>query len=179
MELAPALIGFVGVIVTLVVNAWLGRRAQQKQWNHEQDRRNEQLIRERIALRSAFLGELKVSLQNTRGIVQAYEEAIKSRLKSAVIPVAVSDDVYRNAIARIGLLSEPEIRKIADAYVRLRGRREILRTLNDKTPRSDHFVVVSAQKIPDEIAATNNMIAFIEGTVSLLERGLDIDLPMK
>ena len=46
-------------------------------------------------------------IEHTRRIVQTYEEAIKSCLKGAVIPVGVSDDVYRNSTARMGLLSEP------------------------------------------------------------------------
>lgn len=98
------LLGFVGVIYAIIMNARLTRQ------QHERE-----LIQERSALRAALIAELK-------GLRQTYEDRSNTLREgengqSALIPEYVSNQVYSQLINRIGLLTAEEIEAVMDAYL--------------------------------------------------------------
>ena len=106
--LLVGVIGFSGVCVTIWFNA--------KQSHLE---RRESLRIERRVLRIALLEELQ---QNRQIVSQAMQLRNSSRSESRVygVPQVIFDDIYNQAIGRLGLLSRGEVRKILHAYLRLR-----------------------------------------------------------
>jgi len=98
------LLGFAGVIYTIIMNARLTRQQRERE-----------LIHERTALRAALIAELK-------GLRQTYEDRSNQLRKgesgqSALIPEYVSNQVYSQLLNRIGLLTAEEIESVMDAYI--------------------------------------------------------------
>lgn len=101
--LVVGVIGFSGVVISLLVNAWLSRRQHVRAVHHEMD-----------TLRTALIAELEL-------IQRSFRE--KSTLNdsnedptSAFYPESTPKPVYENYIGKIGLLSAHEVSAIIEAY---------------------------------------------------------------
>lgn len=100
-------LGFVGVISTLLTNAYLQRRQHDRQVTHEAR-----------TLRIALKTEPEL-------IATAFRERIKSidnagESSAILIPLDTMTDTYAKLIDRIGLLSAEEVRTTMTAYVLIR-----------------------------------------------------------
>lgn len=104
--LIVGVLGFVGVIVTLVVNAWLQRKAHADQRLHELG-----------ALRAALRGELKVNRNTFAGRVN--ELKASSSTSDPHVPAKVMNAVFRSSISKLGLLRESELEPVLVAYLLL------------------------------------------------------------
>lgn len=102
-QLIVGLIGFTGVIVTLLVNAKLARL--------QVDRTNAHNAR---ALRVALKAELEI-------IKSAFEDRIsklrQDNNKGGLIPAKQITRVYNTSIEKIGLLEKSEVEKIMHVYL--------------------------------------------------------------
>jgi len=98
------LLGFAGVIYTIIMNARLTRQ------QHERE-----LIQEQTALRTALIAELRALRKTYEDRIQSLRE--KDSGQSALIPEFVSKQVYDNLLDRIGLLTAEEIESVMDAYL--------------------------------------------------------------
>jgi hypothetical protein len=98
-----ALLGFTGVIVTLLVNAWLARRQHARE-----------IAAERASVRGALLAELRV-------LRDSYQERI-DRMQAAepgqgiIAPTRVHVDVYDSLRGKLGLLTPNEAERAVLTY---------------------------------------------------------------
>ncbi len=187
-EILVALIGFAGVIATLIFNAWLGRNAQKKQWDYEGKCHRDEQRRERISVRSTLLAELKVAREKECTVLKLYEDAESdTKMKEIQVSTGVPDDTYKSASARIGQLSQPEVDKVTEAYAKLRRRSDKLRLYNPSAPKLDDFVSIhlndpkrnvafqQANNLHMTIYDTNEVIKCIDEAVDVLEKAKNAD----
>jgi len=98
------LLGFAGVIFTIIMNA----RSTRKQHDRE-------VLQERTALRTALIAELGALRKTYEDRIQSLRD--KDRGQSALIPEYVSNQAYCQLVDRIGLLSPEEIEPVMNAYI--------------------------------------------------------------
>ena len=96
-------LGFGGVICTIIMNARLSRIQNDRQINHERE-----------ALRTAICSELELIRKMFEGRCEMAHE--KGGPQSAFYPEHTSNQVYQQFINRIGLLSANEIEVVMEAY---------------------------------------------------------------
>jgi hypothetical protein len=104
--LAVGSIGFLGVIMTLIVNAHLARKARRETIDH--DRR---LIR--IALRE----ELKIIQSAFKSRIQTIDEAEADANPGILVPLTAMTNVYDRLLDQLGLLTSAEVSKVMGAYL--------------------------------------------------------------
>ena len=176
-----SLVGFLGVVLTLLWNAYLSRRAQHSQWENERSRIESDQRHERLALRTALLSELRVAREHTRRTLATYEEvkapADGKPSRGAVVPISDFDQIFRASLPRIGLLSASEVDKVVAAYAKLRARHAALRTLHSAAPRNDEFVIVLTEMMDSEIRTTSNMLAFVDSAIDTVQTALEAEAP--
>jgi hypothetical protein len=100
-------LGFIGVIATLAMNAWLGRRQHARQVQHE-----------RAVLRTALTAELEILAEAYRDRVEMVHSANPGR--DMLAPLDAMTDVYGRLVDRIGLLSKQETGLVMRAYILVR-----------------------------------------------------------
>jgi len=101
-------VGFFGLILTLLVNAWLARRVENRKRRHD-----------RLALRTVFRSELGSLRDQAIGII---EEATKQLEKdnhttALAIKARLTTVIYDKHIDKIGILTQKEIDEILEAYL--------------------------------------------------------------
>ena len=156
------IVGFTGVIVTLVVNAWLTRNQHERGVRHE-----------RALIRRATLVELR-----------RYRESAEANIKhidglnddgGLLMPTHPTIPVYDNHFDRIVHLSESEIDAVLDAYSKIKSLPEIIKlALKLSVPRenqieNEDIVGVDPRLVPlcrgvveKSLEATNKAIATLE-----------------
>jgi hypothetical protein len=122
-----ALAGFVGVILTLLVNAWLGRRADNLTRRHD-----------RLALRTVFRSELASLTDQATGIIeQVTEQLEKEDNKTALaIKVRLPTVIYDKNVDRLGILTNKEIETILETYLFLNVNSTRTRKLRSESSRA-------------------------------------------
>ncbi|CAH1387517.1 hypothetical protein [Candidatus Nitrotoga sp. M5] len=98
------LLGFTGVIITMIVNA-----------NHQTKLHAQKIEHERTSLRMAIKSEL-ISNKNTyEARIEQFNE--QSEYKNALIQNYTVDHIYKTLLDKIGLLTEEEVESIIKAYL--------------------------------------------------------------
>lgn len=105
------LVGFAGVILTLVMNDLLARR-----------HREASFVMERQALRTALAQELQVLRDmyhsNALACLKAQQKLSPPLAHAAFdVPIYEMTDVYDRSTARLGILSSPELARVMRAYM--------------------------------------------------------------
>ena len=98
------LLGFAGVIITMVVNAKHQAKFHAQNIEHEIDSL-------RVALKSELIAN-KITYENR---IEQFSEP--SEFKNALIPNHTVDHIYKTVLDKIGLLTEEEVEKILSAYL--------------------------------------------------------------
>lgn len=102
IQIAIGMAGFIGVIATLFVNAWLSRRAHEREIGHQ-----------RTILRRAIAEELRRCL----GLLRNLGVQLSSlQAGSILIPPLPPRTVYDALVPSLGLLSPDEIAAVIRAY---------------------------------------------------------------
>jgi hypothetical protein len=104
--LVVGLIGFAGVIITMVVNAKTQRSLQSRQREHDAK-----------ALRVAILAELNENVAMYEIRIQDLSDADANR--HALIPSIVVNRIYQALLPKIGMLSAKEVEVVHRAYLSL------------------------------------------------------------
>lgn len=153
-------LGFTGVIITMLANAKIQRNLQSAQRQHE--------VR---SLRTALLVELKAN-------VQMYETRISDLSKTvgthhALIPSKVTNNIYQSSLSDVGLLSAKEVEAVLRAYLLLEEMPYRLRLLvgtNNVGGYNDEFISIdadrqdAAKKIHEALLPTlREAVAALEG----------------
>ena len=150
--------GFLGVIITLFVNAWLARR----------ERRHD-LAKERRTLRVALREELKINKQSFETNTKRLEEKDQEGAGDLVIPRGTMDDVYTAFVPKIGLLSSRETEKVMLAYLTLREFHRSVRLLSGDEVTEDHVIVPEAMR-PSITKMMRSIIPKIDDAITSLSK---------
>ena len=166
--LTVGIIGFAGVIATLLINARQARIQRRKERFHE-----------RQALRVALEEELR---SNRESLVTSLESLNTNtaldkerRIAEYWVPTDEIEDVYRSFIDRIGLLSQIEVRKVMNAYLTLRSYTAAL-LLHSRLPKTDvRHVPISVKLAPKLIQ--KSLLDPLDEAIEVLERAREADTP--
>ncbi len=156
-----SIFGFTGVILTLRHNAQQARDQRQEERRHECR-----------SLRVALIEELKIN----RAAVINNTEMTKTgagKLSEAggyYIPTDLMDDGYRAFIDRIGLLSQPEVRKVIFAYLSLRTYKAKLFLVGVPPHTGDRHVQVPVENAPMLIGLLESLISPLDEAIEIMEQ---------
>ena len=106
-----ALVGFAGVIVTLVVNAWLARRARRQERQHEAE-----------VLRRAIVSEFASILEELRKRLRGFDDGAASERQNLYLELDVDglSQVYRSQLPNLGLLTARQAEMTVDIHTHMR-----------------------------------------------------------
>jgi hypothetical protein len=100
-----ALVGFLGVMTTLFVNAWLGRRQHSRKIAHE-----------RRAVRAGLLADLVARKQWLQEIIEILSEPIPEASPVYLPGNRRGESLYQRLLDKVIHLTPNEITKVADGY---------------------------------------------------------------
>ena len=129
-------LGFTGVILTMIVNAKTQRDLQSAQRQHE--------VR---SLRTALLVELKTNAQMYDTRISDLSQADGTH--HALIPSKVTNNIYQSSLPHVGLLSAHEVESVLRAYLLLEEMPYRLRLLvgtNNVGGYNDEFIRIDANQ---------------------------------
>ena len=117
------LLGFGGVILTLLLNARLERK-----------RRAASIAHDRLVIRTALVEELRTIARSFQGRIEMLEKAEVGNTEQMLVPMTTMVQVYDRLLDRLGLLSSTEVQNVMRAHLLLRELPEKLRLLNPQMP---------------------------------------------
>ena len=130
--LIVGILGFIGVIATLVINAWLERKTERRRIEHQT----------RI-LRTALIEEMKVQrdalLHAAEGSKNAKNTSDGAK-QDALTPLQRWADIFDNSLDRLGLLTSEEVAAVLDAYLPLKELTSKVRLLELRIPPNQRRV---------------------------------------
>ena len=155
-------VGFAGVVITLVVNASLVRRE-----------RRETLKQERTALRTALVEELKILKVPLEDVIQEVEERLEEGREAGgvIVPTNPISDVYNAYVPKLGLLTSQEVEKVMWAYLSVRQFRMNLILLSGATILDEHRVDVPGNSIATFIEMQKKLLPILDDAIMSLSRG--------
>jgi hypothetical protein len=153
-------LGFTGVIITMIANARIQRNLQSAQRQHD--------VR---SLRTALLVELKEN-------VRMYEDRISTLSKAdgthhALMPSKVTNNFFQSSLSDVGLLSADEVELVLRAYLLLEEMPYRLRLLVGTTNvggYNDEFIRIDADRQHDAKKIHEALLPRLREAVSALER---------
>jgi len=101
--LITGLLGFTGVIVTMLANAKLQRNQYERKIKHETS-----------SIRAAIRSELDANKKMLETRIRQLNEP--TEYSDALIPRKIYDDIYKELLSKLGLLTDQEIEKVIHAY---------------------------------------------------------------
>jgi len=99
-------LGFIGVIITMLANAKMQRKQDERKILHEAN-----------SLRVALKTELNANRQSFEERIKQFEEPIE--FGDAFVQNRSDDKIFNELLSNIGLLTEQEIEKVTQAYALL------------------------------------------------------------
>lgn len=155
--LTAGILGFVGVILTLLFNAWQERKQRREERRHECQ-----------TLRTALIEELSIN----RAGLDSFKDAVKeiTERQGLEVPTDLMDDVYKVLTDRIGLLSQAEVRKVMYAYLSMRTYNVRLFLVGNQSHTSSRHVQVPPHKFPELFGMQETLIGRIDEAVEVMER---------
>jgi hypothetical protein len=157
--LVVGLIGFGGVIVTLLANAKLARA-----------QRNEEREHERRALRAALIAELRINRTSLATSAAAKEATPPEEKASFFIPTDPVDEAYRSFLPRMGLLTKEEVRTVMEAYLSLRSYERALLLLGEPAPERLGYVKVPPNNVQLVAKMERNLLDPIDRAIEVMEK---------
>jgi hypothetical protein len=124
--LIVGILGFIGVMATLMLNAWLARKAERRRIVHETMVLRTALIEEMKAQRDALLhaAEGSKKAKDTPGAVK----------QGALTPLQRWTDIFDSSLDKLGLLTSEEVAAVLDAYLPLKELTSKVRLLELRVP---------------------------------------------
>ena len=152
-------LGFTGVIMTMVANATIQRDLQSAQRQHQGQ-----------SLRTALLVELKEN-------VQMYETRISDLSKmdgtqDVLMPSKVTNNIYQSSLSDVGLLSANEVESVLRAYLLLEEipyRLRLVVGTNNVGGYNDEFIRIDANKCEVVKKIHEAMLPTLREAVAALE----------
>lgn len=97
------LLGFTGVIITMLWNGKLQRNQYERKIKHETN-----------SLRAAIKSELKANKKAYELRIEQFNEPCE--YSDALVPSKLIDNIYKELVNKIGLLTDEEIETVIEAY---------------------------------------------------------------
>ena len=138
--LIVGVIGFSGVVLTLLVNAWLLRRQHAQAIKHEMS-----------TLRTALIAELELIEKSFREKAIPAEDAEDDDDEGpsdAFHPGSIPQPIYENFVGKIGLLSKEEVSAVIEAYTLVNeapSRLQLLSSMHDPSSDQPGYIFISAE----------------------------------
>jgi len=172
-----ALIGFMGVIVTLVVNGILARRQSERAAKLAQRQATDQIARERTVLRTALQAETEVVIGYLDFDLENMKKA-KETYSSYDLRMDYPTTVHDRHIDRLGLLTLEQAKRVAMANAHLHAAPSEIRWLKRSTQeheghiRGEHQYIISipASILEDAIDAWRTLRDVIEHELKELQK---------
>ncbi len=108
-------LGFAGVIIALIVNARLARRAREGVRDDE-----------RASIRAALVAEMKIIKGSLEQAIETVKKGEEDGSGGLLVPTDPMSDAYDALIPRIGALPPEEVGKVMLAYLSIREMRKNL-----------------------------------------------------
>ena len=172
----PTLVGFLGVVLTLLVNAWLSRNQQERSVQHERS-----VLR--VALQSELCRVRELINQRIKTLTAKPTNLTDGSTRSIIFSFVNSENlsvVYESQLHKIGLLTQAEANSVVRSYAflkELRTTAENLMSIYDDLNDND---TLSASGLPqlqlghpltEEIAQLHKIAQVeIEKSISLLAK---------
>ncbi len=150
-------LGFAGVIATLIVNAWLARRDQELALQHE-----------RTTVRTALLEELKIIKRSLEEAIRTIELGEKQDKGDLLVSTDTMSDVYDAFIPRIGLLPSEQVAKVMLAYMSVLELHKSLTLLSGATIVDEHRVAVPIASLEPLKEMHESLLLTIDDAISSL-----------
>lgn len=162
MELLSIIVGFIGVIITLLGNAYLARRQQKDQVKASQR-----------ALRRVLLGELKSLSVIFNTSMQSLESKLEANKKGgnwgAMGASMAETPVYLASLSQLGRLTESEVAAVIDAYQAVLGQDRKIRIMPGNIPKGEEGVYIP----PENLALSIKLLATIPPEIARAVRELE------
>jgi hypothetical protein len=158
--LAVGLVGFTGVMITLARNARLAREQHARQVEHE-----------RAVVRIALRAELEANAAAYRDRIDMLSgEATEGRHSGFVVTVNPMNEVYKSQMARIGLLSESQVRPVLKAYLLVQQLPDRIKLFADSTrPTEPGSAWIPKEAFGPFVQMHQNYLRDLERAISSLE----------
>ena len=160
--LLVGIIGFIGVISTLLINAGQARKQRREERRHECQ-----------TLRAALIEELKINRHSLKENMDSLKQQPPEKGGGAFMPTDPMDDAYRSFVPKIGLLSQAEVSKVMSAYLALRTYNAKLFLVGVPVHTSPRHVQVPAKNFPLLAGIQEGLIGPIDQAIEVLERACD------
>lgn len=151
-------IGFTGVIITLLSNAWLARV-----------QRNETRLHEQKSLAAALQSELTITRDSLREDIPLIDAAVKDGSPSVLVTKDTNSEVYEALLGKIGGLPADVVRQTMIAYLTIRSMRKKVRLLPGATERDDQSVSVPRESFEYLKKMYSNHLPPVEAALKALE----------
>jgi hypothetical protein len=102
--LIVGVVGFAGVIVTLITNASLARKQHARQIEHEN-----------ATVRVALKAELEAVAESFRDRIEIFS-ALNQEREGGLLSLETMTEIYKSTLSRLGLLSTTQVRAVIRAY---------------------------------------------------------------
>jgi hypothetical protein len=155
--LIVGIIGFSGVMATLLFNASQARRQREEERKHESR-----------ALRTALIEELGIIRES---VAKNLEDIDASR--DGYVPTDPMDDAYRAFTHRIGALSEKEVRCVLYAYLTLRTYNSKLFLIGNPVGTGDRHVMVPAKNSSILSGMYKNLLPPLDEAINAMKLSRD------
>lgn len=157
-------LGFAGVIITMLVNAKMQRSQHDRVLLHESN-----------SLRVAIKSELLANKQAYEFRVEQFNEP--SEGSDALIHNKLTDNIYKELLPKIGLLTEEEIEKVLNAYAlmsELPYRVRILVGTDCVSGYKNEFIRIKEERQEIVLKMHENILPIIIQAISTVESHLKI-----
>ncbi len=151
-------VGFAGVILTLLYNAKTARVQRDEEREHE-----------RKALRAALIAELQINQRSLEENLRQQKEGLPEGKGGAFVPTDRMDGAYQSFLPRIGLLSEGEISKVMWAYLSLETYNAKLFLIGVPVHTGPRHVQVPAKNLQLLTGMQEGMLEPIDQAIKALE----------
>lgn len=156
------LIGFSGVVITIIYNSKLAR-----------EQLNRQRISESISIRVTLIEELKLAMESYSGNIESLSDENNTH-QMAYLYAGVYDQAYKNLVSKFGLLSSTEIKATMLAYQLISELPKRLRHIEykDMSRHKEEYIAIEQNKFKYTSEVYDSMLTPIIKAICELEQGL-------
>ncbi|ENS5608791.1 hypothetical protein ACE1RU_003731 [Vibrio mimicus] len=145
--LVAGLVGFLGVIISILANGYLARKQERAQRFHEKD-----------TILAALRAELKVNLATIKMRSEQLSIPSPSHRNQGYLPILVFNDVYKSSLHKIGVLEDKQAEQVIKMYLLLEELPTKMQLLSGTELVSSSFVLFSTIEHRQHAAAEHKVL---------------------
>ncbi len=152
-------LGFAGIIITLIVNARLARLARERM-RHD----------ERASIRAALMAEMKIIKDSLEYAIENIKKGEEDGSGGLLVPTDPISDAYDALIPRVGVLPPEEVGKVMLAYLSVREMRKNLLLILGASVFDQHRVEVPRKSFDVLEGMLSNLVPKLDEAINCLSR---------